>query len=426
MHPVNMGRLALVMPGPVPCTPAGIEALLAHYEIPVAGHEVCILGRGATLGRPLALLLSQKRPTANAAVTVVHTGVPDWPEYTRRADILVAAAGVPGIIQPEHITPGARRGRRRRALRGPQAAARRRRGVRGGRRLRSRPGSAASGRPPSRCCSATRRGRRAHDVAAARRAGPSDRAADDPSRPPSSGAGCPLCGARGRPRPTTRCPCVQHDARGRRAPPGGVHPAVRLVLGGGRTTCADLPGGPRHRVGRRRPWSGPILRAHAVAARGHSLADSMSDRHTIIYTHTDEAPALATRSLLPIVNAFTNVAGVQVELRDISLAGRVLAAFPEALTPEQRVNDDLAELGELVHAARGQRHQAAERLGVDPAAQGHHRGAPGQGLRAARLPRRAEHARGARHPGALRQGEGLGGQPGAARGQLRPPGAGCR
>jgi isocitrate dehydrogenase len=71
--------------------------------------------------------------------------------------------------------------------------------------------------------------------------------------------------------------------------------------------------------------------------------------HTIIYTHTDEAPALATRSLLPIVNAFTRVAGVQVELRDISLSGRVLAAFPDSLTPEQRVSDDLAELGELVH-----------------------------------------------------------------------------
>jgi methylenetetrahydrofolate dehydrogenase (NADP+)/methenyltetrahydrofolate cyclohydrolase len=106
LHPVNMGRLALMMPGPVPCTPAGIEALLAYYEIAVAGHEVCILGRGTTLGRPLALLLSQKRPTANAAVTVVHTGVPDWPEYTRRAGIVVAAAGVPGILQPEHLTPG--------------------------------------------------------------------------------------------------------------------------------------------------------------------------------------------------------------------------------------------------------------------------------------------------------------------------------
>ena len=106
LHPVNMGRLALSMPGPVPCTPAGIEALLAHYEINVAGRNVCILGRGTTLGRPLALLLSQKRPTANAAVTVVHTGVDDWPAYTRRADIVVAAAGVPGILQPEHLTPG--------------------------------------------------------------------------------------------------------------------------------------------------------------------------------------------------------------------------------------------------------------------------------------------------------------------------------
>src|SRR5438045_3347734 len=74
-----------------------------------------------------------------------------------------------------------------------------------------------------------------------------------------------------------------------------------------------------------------------------------SDRHTILYTHTDEAPALATRSLLPVVNAFTGVAEVHVELRDISLAGRVLAAFPDMLTPEQRVNDDLAELGQLVN-----------------------------------------------------------------------------
>ena len=107
LHPVNVGRLALGMPGPVPCTPAGIEALLAHHGIPVAGQEVCILGRGTTLGRPLALLLTQKRPTANAAVTVVHTGVADWDRYTRRAAIVVAAVGVPGILRPEHITPGA-------------------------------------------------------------------------------------------------------------------------------------------------------------------------------------------------------------------------------------------------------------------------------------------------------------------------------
>jgi methylenetetrahydrofolate dehydrogenase (NADP+)/methenyltetrahydrofolate cyclohydrolase len=107
LHPVNLGRLVLGVPGPVPCTPAGIEALLAHYDVPIAGREVVVLGRGFTLGRPLALLLSQKRPTANAAVTVVHTGVPDWPRYTQRADIVVAAAGVPGILQPEHIRPGA-------------------------------------------------------------------------------------------------------------------------------------------------------------------------------------------------------------------------------------------------------------------------------------------------------------------------------
>jgi len=106
MHPTNVGRLALGVPGPVSCTPAGIEALLAYYEIPVAGREVCIVGRGSTIGRPLALLLSQKRPTANAAVTVVHTGVKDWPRYVKRAEIVVAAAGVPGMIQPEHLTPG--------------------------------------------------------------------------------------------------------------------------------------------------------------------------------------------------------------------------------------------------------------------------------------------------------------------------------
>lgn len=106
LHPVNMGRLALGMPGPVPCTPAGIEALLAFHGVTVAGREVCILGRGTTLGRPLSMLLTQKRPTANAAVTVVHTGVPNWSDYTRRAEIVIAAAGVPGILQPQHISAG--------------------------------------------------------------------------------------------------------------------------------------------------------------------------------------------------------------------------------------------------------------------------------------------------------------------------------
>lgn len=106
-HPENMGRLALSMPGPLPCTPAGIEALLAHYDIPVAGRHVVVVGRGFTLGRPLSLLMSAKRPHTNAAVTTVHTGVPNMYDYTKQADILIAAAGVPGIIKPEHVKPGA-------------------------------------------------------------------------------------------------------------------------------------------------------------------------------------------------------------------------------------------------------------------------------------------------------------------------------
>jgi methylenetetrahydrofolate dehydrogenase (NADP+)/methenyltetrahydrofolate cyclohydrolase len=68
---------------------------------------VAVLGRGFTLGRPLSILLSLKEPGANAAVTLLHTGVSDWAEYTRRAPIVIAAAGVPGILQPEHISPGA-------------------------------------------------------------------------------------------------------------------------------------------------------------------------------------------------------------------------------------------------------------------------------------------------------------------------------
>ena len=108
LHPTNLGLLALGVTGaPLACTPAGIVAMLAHYEVPVEGRHVVIVGRGPTIGRPLSLLLSQKRPGANAAVTVVHTGVKDWPEYTRRADIVVGGAGVGNMIQPEHVRPGA-------------------------------------------------------------------------------------------------------------------------------------------------------------------------------------------------------------------------------------------------------------------------------------------------------------------------------
>ncbi len=107
LHPVNLGKLVLQEPGPRPCTPAGIQAMLIHYEIPVAGREVVILGRGPTLGRPLALLLSLKGPGANAAVTVVHTGVRDIAAFTRRADIVVAALGSGNFVKPDMVRPGA-------------------------------------------------------------------------------------------------------------------------------------------------------------------------------------------------------------------------------------------------------------------------------------------------------------------------------
>jgi methylenetetrahydrofolate dehydrogenase (NADP+)/methenyltetrahydrofolate cyclohydrolase len=107
LHPISLGNLVLSAPGPVPCTPAGIEAMLVYYGVPVAGRHVVIVGRGPTLGRPLALLLSRKAPTANAAMTVVHTGVKEWRDYARQADILVGAAGSPNMITPDAVKPGA-------------------------------------------------------------------------------------------------------------------------------------------------------------------------------------------------------------------------------------------------------------------------------------------------------------------------------
>jgi len=107
LHPVNLGRLVMGVDAPLPCTPAGIQALLVHHGVPIAGAHVVIVGRGLTIGRPLANLLTLKRPDANAAVTVVHTGVADLAAHTRQADILVAAAGTPGIITPEMVKPGA-------------------------------------------------------------------------------------------------------------------------------------------------------------------------------------------------------------------------------------------------------------------------------------------------------------------------------
>ncbi len=107
LHPVNLGHLVMGVPAPLACTPAGIQRLLVHHGVPIEGRHVVIVGRGFTIGRPLALLLALKRPNANAAVTVVHTGVPDLAAHVRRADIVVAAAGSPGLITPDMVKPGA-------------------------------------------------------------------------------------------------------------------------------------------------------------------------------------------------------------------------------------------------------------------------------------------------------------------------------
>jgi methylenetetrahydrofolate dehydrogenase (NADP+)/methenyltetrahydrofolate cyclohydrolase len=107
LHPVNLGRLVIGVDAPRPCTPRGIQALLVHHGVPIEGKHVVIVGRGLTIGRPLALLLSLKEPNANAAVTVVHTGAGDLGAYTREADVLIAAAGRPSIVTPDMVKPGA-------------------------------------------------------------------------------------------------------------------------------------------------------------------------------------------------------------------------------------------------------------------------------------------------------------------------------
>ena len=107
LHPVNLGRLVLQEPGPIPCTPAGIQEILKYYNITVAGKEVVIVGRGPTLGRPLSLLLTLKSQYANAAVTVVHSGIKNLAAYTKRADVVIASTGSPSIIKPEMIKAGA-------------------------------------------------------------------------------------------------------------------------------------------------------------------------------------------------------------------------------------------------------------------------------------------------------------------------------
>jgi len=107
LHPYNVGRLAVGLPGPVPATPGAVRAMLLHYGVATAGRHVVIIGRGPTLGRPLSLLLGGRGIGADAAVTVVHSAVPDIKLHTLRADILVSGVGQPGIVTPDMVREGA-------------------------------------------------------------------------------------------------------------------------------------------------------------------------------------------------------------------------------------------------------------------------------------------------------------------------------
>ncbi|MGC0365117.1 methylenetetrahydrofolate dehydrogenase (NADP+)/methenyltetrahydrofolate cyclohydrolase [Rhodococcus sp. 27YEA15] len=105
LHPVNLGRLVLGKEAPLPCTPRGILHLLRRYEVPINGAHVVVVGRGVTVGRPIGLLLTRR--SENATVTLCHTGTRDLAAEVRRADIVVAAAGVPGLITADMVKPGA-------------------------------------------------------------------------------------------------------------------------------------------------------------------------------------------------------------------------------------------------------------------------------------------------------------------------------
>ena len=105
LHPVNLGRLVLNEPATLPCTPRGIVELVRHHGIDWRGKEVCVIGRGITVGRPLGLILTRR--SENATVTLCHTGTRDVASHTRRADIVVAAAGVPGMVSADMIKEGA-------------------------------------------------------------------------------------------------------------------------------------------------------------------------------------------------------------------------------------------------------------------------------------------------------------------------------
>ena len=105
LHPINLGKLVLNEPAPLPCTPRGIVELLRRHDVPLAGAEVCVVGRGITVGRPIGLILTRR--SENSTVTLCHTGTRDLAAHTRRADIVIAAAGVPGLISAAMIAEGA-------------------------------------------------------------------------------------------------------------------------------------------------------------------------------------------------------------------------------------------------------------------------------------------------------------------------------
>jgi len=105
LHPVNLGRLVLGAPGPLPCTPRGVVELLRRNGVVLGGATVCVVGRGTTVGRPLGLLLTRK--SENSTVTLCHTGTVDVAQHTRQADIVIAAAGRPGLVTADMIKPGA-------------------------------------------------------------------------------------------------------------------------------------------------------------------------------------------------------------------------------------------------------------------------------------------------------------------------------
>jgi methylenetetrahydrofolate dehydrogenase (NADP+)/methenyltetrahydrofolate cyclohydrolase len=105
LHPTNLGWLVLGKPAPLPCTPTGIIELLRRFDVPIAGAHVVVIGRGITVGRPLALMLTRR--SENATVTVCHTGTRDLAGLVRQADIVVAAAGSPSLVTADMVKPGA-------------------------------------------------------------------------------------------------------------------------------------------------------------------------------------------------------------------------------------------------------------------------------------------------------------------------------